>query len=186
MVFAKIGALAVLCVTLVLGQGAVPTALSTPSYPEVKQFFVDGSGNLQYICTARQKTGQTTVKRTDATLTNIAVSSNTATLTTASAHNLYVGARVTVSGATVDTDLNATYTILTVPSATTYTFTTVAVSNATYTESTLVVTTDFPLLSGLLWSIQVYQYSATSVMSGSLWAASNVAYNLACSNRATY
>ncbi len=167
------------------GQGGTPVSIATPSIPEVKQFFYDGSSNLQYICVAKQKQGLAFWKRSDSTLTSIAVSTNTATATTATAHFLYPGARVTVSGATVDTDLNATYTVLTVGSSTTFTFTTAAVADATYTESTLVVATDYPLLNSAVWAIQVLTYTSTTA-TGSFWANSNVAYNLACSSRSSY
>lgn len=75
------------------------------------------------------------------TLTSIVVSTNVATATTGAAHGLVPGSQVTISGATVDTSLNATYTVLTTPAPTTLTFTTSSVSDATYTESTLVMTT---------------------------------------------
>lgn len=109
-----------------------------------KIYSYDGSDNLEYVCYARP--GQRlvtfgvtslTMARSDSSLTNIVDSSNTSTATTASAHNLPVGATVVVSGATVDTDLNDTYLILTVPSSTTFTFTTADVSDATFTETTL-------------------------------------------------
>lgn len=167
------------------GQGATPVTIGTPSKAELKRFFYDGSSNLQYICTANQKQGIALWKRSDSTLTNIVVSSNTATVTTASAHFLYTGARVTISGATVDTDLNGTYTVLSSASSTTFTFTTANVSNATYNEATLVASTDYPLLNSAVWAIQVSQYTTTT-LDGTLWASSNVAYNLKCSDRATY
>jgi hypothetical protein len=53
------------------------------------------------------------------------------------AHGLEAGCSVTLSGATVDTDLNATYIIATAPTVDTFTIPTVAVGNGTYAESTL-------------------------------------------------
>ncbi len=167
------------------GQGASPVTIATPSIPEVKRFFYDGSSNLQYICTAKQKAGIALWKRSDSTLTSIVVSSNTATITVPTPHYIYTGARITISGATVDSDLNGTYSILTTGSSTTFTITTANVSDATYTEATLVVSTDYPLYNSALWAIQAFQFTSTT-LDGSLWANSNVAYNLACSNRATY
>lgn len=77
-------------------------------------------------------------RRSDSTLTSIVVAANVATATTAAAHGLWIGRQVTVAGATVDTDLNGVYSIVAVPTSTTFTFRTVSVANATYTESTLV------------------------------------------------
>ncbi len=80
--------------------------------------------------------------RAASTLTSISVTTNTATATTSAAHGLHVGQSIVVAGATVDTDLNATYAIATVPTSTTFTFTTVNVTGAptVYTESTLGIT----------------------------------------------
>lgn len=150
----------------------------------VRQYFYSGS-NLQYICEALQKQAITSVSIGASTLTNITVATNVATATTVSAHQLYKGARVTVSGATVDTDLNGTYTILTVPSSTTYTFTTAAVADATYTDSGLTVSTNWPLLSLAKWSIKVFTYTGTLV-DGIYDANSTTSPSLACSNRASY
>jgi hypothetical protein len=77
-------------------------------------------------------------RRNDATLTSIVVAANVATATTAAAHGLWIGQKVTIAGATVDTDLNGGYTIASTPTSTTFTFATVSVANATYTEATLV------------------------------------------------
>jgi hypothetical protein len=74
------------------------------------------------------------------TLVSIAVAANVGTATFSAAHGKIVGDKITVSGATVDTDLNATYTVASVPSATTLTFATSNVTAATYTDALLVVT----------------------------------------------
>lgn len=58
-----------------------------------------------------------------ATVNNVARTSSTATLTTSAAHGFRVGDEVIVSGLT-ETALNGTYTIATVPSTTTFTYTT--------------------------------------------------------------
>ena len=80
-------------------------------------------------------------KRSDNTLTSIAVNANVATVTTPTAHGRSIGELIIVQGATVDTDLNSgtTYAIASTPTPTTFTFATVAVANATYTESTLYI-----------------------------------------------
>lgn len=176
--------LGVLSIQHVHAQGATPVTIATPNIPEVKRFFYDGSSNLQYVCIAKQKSVTTTWRRSDSTLTSIVVSSNVATVTIPS-HFIYTGVRVTVSGATVDTDLNGTYTLLTTPTANTFTFATTNVANATYNEATLVITTDWPPYNSLLWAIQVLQYTSTT-LDGESWADSNVAYNRRCSDRAIY
>lgn len=73
------------------------------------------------------------------TLTSVVVSSNVGTFTVPGGHGYTTGQPVTTSGATVDTDLNATCTI-TVTSSTAFTCSTVSVANGTYTESTLQIT----------------------------------------------
>jgi len=80
--------------------------------------------------------------RSDATLTNIVVATNVGTATTAAAHGLSASDPFTVQDATVDTDLNGTYTIATTPSPTTLTFATTDVADATYTEATLKMKSD--------------------------------------------
>jgi|WetSurMetagenome_2_1015567.scaffolds.fasta_scaffold01336_8 hypothetical protein len=70
------------------------------------------------------------------TLTNIVVNTNQGTATTVFPHLLITGDTVVVSGATVDSDLNGTYTITSFTPFT-YTFTTSAVADATYTDAGL-------------------------------------------------
>jgi hypothetical protein len=57
----------------------------------------------------------------NATISNVALTSNVATITTSAAHGLVVGQVVTIAGLT-NTALNGTYTITTVPTTTTFTF----------------------------------------------------------------
>lgn len=76
------------------------------------------------------------VTKVAATLTSIAVATNVGTVTWP-AHGLEAGCSVTISGATVDTDLNGTYIIATVSTVDAFTITTAAVADGTYTESTL-------------------------------------------------
>ena len=54
------------------------------------------------------------------TVSNKALTSNVATITTSAAHGLFVGDTVKITG--VDTTFNGTWTIATVPSTTTFTF----------------------------------------------------------------
>ncbi len=176
---------AMLCAAAVWGQ-TVNQTNDPPPTAELKLFYYDGSSNLQYICWARQnQMKDSTQKRSDSTLTSIVVLTNVGTVTTASAHGLYIGARVVITGATVDTDLNATYTVATVGSSTTYTIATSSVANATYTDAGLVITTTYPLTTAPVWAIQVLTY-ATTTLTGSFWARASVGYGLACTDRTTY
>lgn len=61
-----------------------------------------------------------TVTIPSATITNKALTSNVATLTTSAAHNFVAGEQVVVSG--VDATFDGTYTIASVPSGTTFTY----------------------------------------------------------------
>ncbi len=142
---------------------------------------------VKYVCIARQDTAQTTtVQRSDSTLTSIVVLTNVGTVTTASAHGLYQGARVTITGATVDTDLNASYVVQSVSSSTVYTITTASVGNATYTDAGLVISTREPLTTASLWAIQVVVSNASAFATGAYWANASTGYALACSNRTSY
>lgn len=61
-------------------------------------------------------------KSFSATVSNTARTSNVATITTSAAHGFTVGMRVVISGLATNTDLNGTFTITSVPTATTFTF----------------------------------------------------------------
>lgn len=127
--------------------------------------------------------------RSASTLTSIVDATNTSTVTTSTAHGLQIGNSITVSGATVDTDLNGTYVIQTVPTTTTFTITTANVGDATYTESTLVVTTTAPRSTVGIWAIARYQYTDTNNTTSvtiSQWAGNGSgSYNNICDSRAT-
>jgi hypothetical protein len=72
-----------------------------------------------------------------ANVTNKALTSNVATLTTSAAHGLAVGMEIVVAG--VDATFNGTYTIATVPTTTTFTYAKTA-TNVTSTAATGTVT----------------------------------------------
>lgn len=75
---------------------------------------------------------------TGSTLSNLTVTSNTATATTSTAHGLSTGNIVTLRGATTSALNSARYSI-TVTGSTAFTFTTAAVADGTYNESGLVI-----------------------------------------------
>lgn len=90
------------------------------------------------------------------TVSNKALTSNVATLTTSAAHGFLVGDSVVVAG--VDAVFNGTHTILSVPTATTFTF---AKTNADVTSSAATGTAT--VSDAWLWtSDRPYQYARTS------------------------
>jgi hypothetical protein len=127
----------------------------------------DGSSNLIYVGSAASiQTGSHAVtwaitpKQPQLTLTSIAVSSNVGTITVSgSTIKLQVGNGVVVAGSAT-TALNGTYAIQSVSSSTVVTITTVGVSNATYTDAALTVSTTAPRTDDNVWSIQHLTYSA--------------------------
>jgi len=163
---------------------------------EERLYFRDGSNNYEYECVANATVGTTRFGRagstsgpplpggTITTLTSIVVSSNTATANI-TAHGLRVGARITVSGATVDEDLNASYLIATVPGANSFTFTTANVSNATYNEATLVLSTTVPRSNANVWAVLKRFYTA-AYLDREAWAYGSAAKDKACDSKATY
>lgn len=158
-------------------QGPPPDAFTTLLY-------YDGSNNVEYACKAKAIQPSFSWTRSATTLTNIIVATNVGTATTSSAHGLAVGNPVTVSGATVDTDLNGTYYVQTIGSSTTFTITTASVADATYNESTLAVATVAPRTTAAVWDIVHYNYT-TSYVSAIQKAGGKAGLNSICANRAT-
>lgn len=89
--------------------------------------YAEGAVNPSLPVFVRSLTNDTLLAgdfRTDAnnaTISNVALTSNVATITTSAAHGFVVGQSVTIAGLT-NTALNGTYTITTVPTTTTFTF----------------------------------------------------------------
>lgn len=150
-----------------------------------QRLFYDGSNNVEYVCKASSAQSSFSWTRSASTLTSIADSTNTATVTTSTAHGLdnARGARVTISGATGDVDLNGTYLIQTTPSSTTFTITTANVTDATYNESTLVVSTTAPRTTAPVWAVQRLVYDVSNNLTSVAWAGSPQNYSNVCNNR---
>lgn len=129
----------------------------------------------------------TWLMRSNSTLTSITVSSNVATATCATACGVFEGQRITVAGATVDADLNNTWTVTsnTDPAATTFTFATANVANcsmgACSNESTLTISTSNPLTFQTYWTVTAYKFDGSSNLTDI-----NVWSNIAWSARTTY
>jgi hypothetical protein len=151
---------------------------------------LDYSGStLIYSGVAAQFLGlpNTWLKRSDSTLTSITISSNVGTATCASACGTFKGQRVAIAGATVDADLNNTWTVTsnTDTSATTFTFATSSVSDcaagACATEATLTISTSNPLTTQPFWTVTALKYDGSSNLTDvNIWP------NIAWSARTTY
>jgi hypothetical protein len=158
-------------------QGPPPSAYE-------KLFFYDGSNNLQYICMAQQNQRANSYSVSGSTLTSIVVATNVGTVTFGTAPGLYVGARITVSGSTTAA-LNGAYQVTAVSGAT-VTITTSGVSDATYSNAALTVTTNNPLTGAAIWAIQVFSYNVSNQLIDAHWAGGSAGEAFACSNRASY
>lgn len=181
----KIITLALLCACAGFGQLDVsvdegpPRVGYTVYVPEY-----DVNDNPLYQCVTRSIRPTTTFRRSDSTITSITDSSNTATIVIPN-HGLRPNNGITISGATVDSDLNGTYSVVAVSDANTFTITTASVTDAAYTESTLVITTTAPRTNQAIWSISKFTYNGTNFVIKQ-WAGgapSNSAYS--CDGRAT-
>ena len=139
--------------------------------------FYDGGGNLEYVCTTSYPATRTVFSVAASTLTSIVDSSNTSTLTIPS-HGLAVNNQITIAGAT-DTDLNTTFIVQTVSDANTITITTSSVTDTTYNEAALTVTTNAPRSSAAIWQITKFTYSGSSQI-----RKQNSRPNQICDNRA--
>ena len=182
--------IALLCFQALVALAQQGQAVNQVSGPPPNNYvtFYDIASTPQYTCYAQAlQFPATGFYISSGTLTNIVVSSNVGTITFSSTSFLWVGARITVSGATVATGLNASYSVTGVTGSTA-TIATSGVANGTYTDATLVVSTSAPLLNQAVWAIQVTQYSGSSPI-GQYWAGTPSPLppmNLACSNRHNY
>jgi hypothetical protein len=193
-------ALAALCACAYSQSTPQVTITETPASIATEVLnYRDGSGNTEYVCIALGRNVQATWTRSAAssvqpstpaavgqgTLTSIVDSASTSTVTTSVAHGLSVGQWITISGATVDTDLNGEYKIATAPSSTTFTITTANVTDATYNESTLQFSSTAPRTNANVWSIQRLYYTSNS-FDRSIWAKGSTAADKPCDSRTTY
>ena len=185
--------LALLGVALILSaQTPVNPSSGPPPAPWVKLFCdatscTSAYSTLAYICYAQQPGPTVQWTRAAGTLTSIVNSSNTSTVTTSTAHALWIGAHVTIAGVTTSggTSLNGSYVVLTVPTSATFTITTAGVTDTTYTDATMTLTTTSPLITAPQWAIMALAYSGSALMS-SYWENAGVGPLLACSDRAKY
>lgn len=170
--------------SMLFAQEGAPVNQSVGPPPVAYTDLYDYSGaNLIYVCKARSVQPNYTATIAATTLTDIVDSGTTGTVTWPN-HGLAVGNRVTVAGATVDTDLNGTYYVQTVADANTFTITTASVTDATYTDATLTISTTAPRNVAAIWSIEKLTYSGSNLVSRQ-WANGNPTMVNICANRAT-
>jgi hypothetical protein len=178
---------ALVCALSLCAQSGSPVTI-TPDPPiaaTVQLGFYNSAGSIAYICRARQIAPQNTWAVGNG-LTSIVVSSDTATITFGAAPGMYVGLRLTVSGATAASGLNGEYKVASV-SGSTVTVATSGVNDATFNGAGLTVATTWPLTGAGLWAIQAHAYDASGSWAGSYWAGNgSTAYYLRCSDRAKY
>jgi len=146
--------------------------------------YYDGSSNPEYLCIAAGY--QPTYKYQIAlgNLTNLIDATNTGTVTAAN-HGLAVGNLVTITGATTDTDLNASYYVQTVADANTFTITTASVTDATYTDAAMVISTNAPRNTASIWNIIKFTYSGSSVATTQSSRPNSICANRAVTTGAT-
>ncbi len=171
---------------MALGQEGNPVnvSISNPLTAYTNLYFYSGT-DLQYSCRAKSLQATHTFSRTAATpyvLTSIVVLTNVGTVTTVSDNGLKINDKIVIAGATVDTDLNGTYAITGITSTKIFTIATVAVANATYTESTLGFSTTAPLTTLPIWGVQ--KFTVASLVTQTQWAAGSTTSQI-CDNRAT-
>ncbi len=175
-------------VSAALGQEGAPVnvSISAPLVGYTNLYFYSGT-DLQYACRAKSQQPQvvfSTAGSTPFVLTSIVVLTNVGTVTTVSDNGLKVNDRIVITGATVDTDLNATYKIATVTNSKVFTIATVSVANATYTDATLQFATTAPRTTMPVWSIQKYTAVANQI-TASQWAIGTSGTSQICDNRAS-
>jgi len=107
---------------------------------------------------------------TSKTVSNVALTSNIATITTSAAHGLSVGQPVTISALSAGTAINGSYTVASVPTTTTFT---VAKTNANIVSTAATGTVTIPTVSTSGTSMTVFGSSTQGVQTGDRTFAAN-------------
>lgn len=145
----------------------------------------DGSGALEYQGWAESTQPEKEWRVAAAELTSITDAANTSTILFAADHGLEVGHEIKISGSSVAA-LNGTYTVATVPGATSVTVTTSGVADAVYNNVGLKVSTLAPRKNASCWVIQKNIYTAGALTSQKWAKGQSQTANLVWDNRATY
>lgn len=147
----------------------------------------DGSNNLIYMGWAAALNRQADFEVDTGSLVNFVDSGSTGTINFGVPHCLEVGEQIVVSGATSDLDVNATYKVLTVTDSDTITVTSANVTDATYNNDALKLTTTVARTCDTVWSIQKNTYDGSNNMTKRTWAQqSSQGFTLAWDSRTTY
>lgn len=155
----------------------------------------NGDDNPTYIGYALSRNEKTEWSIGNGGLTSIVDAANTATVTVVGNHGLTSLQRVFVDGAT-DTDLNSTDTkisagvpqggyVITVTGASTFTFTSASVTDATYNARPLLIWTYAPRTNRPIWKIYQHVYTTTNPTQ-KLWAEGIASHSLIWDSRTTY
>lgn len=170
----------------VFGQakGTPVTVTNYPTGQPTQILDYDGSSHVIFIGYAIPIQPSFSWTVAGSTLTSIAVATNVGTVTTSTAHGLVVGNPVIVAGSAT-TALNGIYRIATVGSASTFTITTSGVSNATYTDAGLSVSTTAPRGTAAIWSIECFQITTSNKTSQQWVGGTPTSYSSIWANRAT-
>jgi hypothetical protein len=155
------------------GPNTNPT-IGPPITAYSKKFYRDGSGNVEYICTARSrnKTSSTTV--TGATNASPIV-------VTSAAHGLSTDNEVTITGVLGNTAANGTWKII-VLSTSTFSLTS-STGNGAYTSGGS-AQTQAPRSNDQVWAIQKFYYTGNDI-DYSAWTSGASSMNRACDDRLT-
>lgn len=165
------------------GQTTTPQVVLSqepPATPQAVRLFYDGSSRLLYMCKAHGWKTQSQYTVVNGSLVNIAVTSSTATITTATAHGVLAEAQVQITGSSSSL-MNRKATVTSVTS------TTMVLAgvfeDGTYSIANspgLTVVTSFPKTSQAIWTITKHYYDG----SGNLTEVKTSAPNQICDNRA--
>lgn len=165
------------------GQTTTPQVVLSqepPATPQAIRLFYDGSSRLLYMCKAHGWKTQSQFSVSNGSLTNIVVSSSTATITTAAAHGILAEAQVQITGSSSSL-MNRKASVASVTSTTMVLAG--SFEDGTYSSANspgLTVTTSFPKTSQAIWTITKMYYDG----SGNLTEVKSSAPNQICDNRA--
>lgn len=178
---AAVAAFAVSAVVAAQDAPSVTVSQGPPQYPWTSLIFYDANGNVQYQC--RTRSSQPNFDYVAAAqFTSVVVNNDVATVTTSANHGLQAGNSVVLAGSAT-ASLNGSYTIASVPSATTFTFPTSGVGNGTYADLKSLTTTA-PRSSAPIWSIMRMTYNGSNQVVAMQWAGGISAASQICDNRA--
>lgn len=152
-----------------------------------QKFDYDGSNNMIYQGWAAALNRKADFTVVNGSLVNFVDSGTTGTINFGVPHCLEAGEEIIVSGATSDLDVNGTYKIATITDSDTITVTSASVTDATYNNDALVVSTTVARTCDTVWSIQKNFYDGSNNLTKRVWAfKSSQSFSGAWDSRTTY